>query len=166
MRRSEPERVSVLFVCLGNICRSPTAHVVFRQRLRAAGLDDYVGVASAATHGFHVGQSPDRRAQEAALERGYPMSDLRARQVGVEDLTAYDYVLAMDEANYRDLQVLVSPATTARVERLLDYLSDEPETEVPDPYYGGVNGFERVLDLVEGASDALLEHLRHVHRLP
>jgi protein-tyrosine phosphatase len=113
-----------------------------------------------------VGQSPDRRAQEAALERGYPMSDLRARQVGVEDLTAYDYVLAMDEANYRDLQVLVSPATTARVERLLDYLSDEPETEVPDPYYGGVNGFERVLDLVEGASDALLEHLRHVHRLP
>jgi protein-tyrosine phosphatase len=165
MSSNHPENISVLFVCLGNICRSPTAHAVFRQRLQASGLEGYVRVDSAATHGFHVGSPPDRRAQQAARERGYTMSDLRARQVAPEDLRVSDYVLAMDEANYVALRAWATPASTARIARLLDYLDDEPMTEVPDPYYGGGNGFERVLDLVEAASEVLLERLRREHGL-
>jgi len=157
---SQAPDVSILFVCMGNICRSPTAHAVFRQRLDAAGLGDRIAVDSAGTHGFHVGRGPDQRAQEAARARGYPMADLRARQVDAGDLATYDYVVAMDEANLEDVQRLADRASRARVVRLLDFLSEPMRRDVPDPYYGGPNGFEEVLDLVEAASDALLERVR------
>ncbi len=162
---TEPEHVRILFVCMGNICRSPTAHAVFRQRLDAAGLGHRIAIDSAGTHGFHVGKGPDRRAQEAARGRGYAMADLRARQIAREDLATYDYVIAMDEANLEDVQRLADCASRARVTRLLDFLGEPPQRDVPDPYYGGPNGFEEVLDLVEAASDALLERVRRDHGL-
>ncbi len=162
---TEPERVRILFVCMGNICRSPTAHAVLRQRLDATGLGDRIAIDSAGTHGFHVGRGPDRRAEEAARARGYAMADLRARQIEAEDLATYDYVIAMDEANLEDVQRLADRASRARVARLLDFLSEPPQRDVPDPYYGGPNGFEQVLDLVEAASDALIERVRRDHGL-
>ncbi len=161
--------VRVLFVCTGNICRSPTAHAVFLQRVREAGLAEYIEVDSAGTHGFHVGQAPDRRSASTAARRGYDLSDLRARQVEVADLGAFDYVLAMDEGNLAMLQALMSTGGTnaprARIGRLLDFVEEAPGQDVPDPYYGANNGFEEVLDLVETSAERLLAHLRHQHGL-
>lgn len=161
----EPDPVRILFVCMGNICRSPTAHAVLRQRLDAAGLADRIDIDSAGTQGFHVGRGPDQRAEEAARARGYAMGDLRARQVEAEDLATCDYVIAMDEANLEDVRRLADRASRARITRLLDLLTDPPRRDVPDPYYGGPNGFEEVLDLVEAASDALIERVLRDHGL-
>lgn len=157
--------VRILFVCMGNICRSPTAHAVFRQRLDVAGLGRSIEIDSAGTHGFHVGQPPDRRAEQAARARGYTMADLRARQVEPQDLVGFDYVVGMDGANHRDLERLAGEASRARVARLLEFLDEDAPRDVPDPYYGGPNGFEEVLDLVEAASDALLDYVRRRHAL-
>jgi protein-tyrosine phosphatase len=150
----------VLFVCLGNICRSPTAEAVFRELLRreAAGLA--VDVDSAGTHGYHAGEPPDARAIAAAARRGIDMSDLRARMLEAADFERFDLVLAMDQQNFRRLQRLAPAAYRNRLRLFLDYAPDLGRRDVPDPYYGGETGFEEVLDLVEAASRGLLAALR------
>lgn len=150
----------VLFVCLGNICRSPTAQAVFRELLRreAAGLA--VEVDSAGTHGYHAGEPPDARAVAAAARRGIDMSDLRARMLVGADFERFDLVLAMDEQNLRRLHRLAPPEYRQRVRLFLEFAPDLGRRDVPDPYYGGETGFEEVLDLVEAASRGLLAALR------
>lgn len=155
----DPE-IRVLFVCMGNICRSPTAHAVFRARAGAAGLDRWLDVDSAGTHGFHAGSPPDRRAVRAAAERGYDLSDLRARQVEAADLERFDHVVAMDRSNLQQLEALDGGPGSTRPVLLLDFVEDLQGKEVPDPYYGAVNGFDEVLDLVEAGCAGLLEEIR------
>lgn len=157
--------IEVLFVCLGNICRSPTAHGVFRQRAAARGLDDRIAVDSAGTGDWHVGLPPDRRAAETAARRGYDLSDLRARQVSAADFQRFHYVLAMDEANLEHLQALRPVDFAGELRLFLDYAPQLGTSEVPDPYYGGAGGFDHVLDLVEAASDGLLLELCRRHDL-
>jgi protein-tyrosine phosphatase len=149
----------VLFVCLGNICRSPTAEVVFRTRAAQAGLQDRVQVASAGTGDWHAGMPPDRRAIAHAARRGYDLSAVRARQVSAEDFERYDWILAMDQSVLRELTSLRPASFTGRLGRFLDFAPQVGLRDVPDPYYGGADHFERVLDLVEHASDGLLAHL-------
>ena len=152
--------VSVLFVCLGNICRSPTAEVVFRDRVKAAGLEELILIDSAGTGDWHIGRAPDPRTQEAAAGRGYDMSSLRARQVSAADFDKFDVVLAMDNANLADLQAMQPADSAVILKRFLDYATDTSIREVPDPYYGGQDGFAQVLNLVEEGSEGLLEALR------
>ena len=145
---------------MGNICRSPTAHGVFRQKVREAGLEHLVEIDSAGTHAYHVGNPPDRRAQETALSRGLDLADLRARQVTAQDFERFDYVIAMDRENHAILAELCPSNKRDRLSLFMDFAPDFGEREVPDPYYGGALGFERVFDMVEAASDGLLEHIR------
>lgn len=158
MRQSPAVRV--LFVCMGNICRSPTAEAVFREVVRreARGFD--VHVDSAGTHAYHVGEPPDSRAIVAARRRGIGMESLRARVVNRDDFLRFDYLLAMDRQNLEHLQRLAPAGHEARIELFLDYAPEAGLSEVPDPYYGGDTGFEQVLDLVEAASRGLLSSLR------
>ncbi|MGP1308608.1 MAG: low molecular weight protein-tyrosine-phosphatase [Phycisphaerales bacterium] len=151
----------VLFVCMGNICRSPTAEGVFRALLAEADLEGRVYVDSAGTGGWHAGEPPDRRAQAAAKQRGYDLSAQRARQVTLNDFHHFDVVAAMDGENLRHLHAIAPPSTRERVRLLLEF-SQQPldTTEVPDPYYGGVDGFDHVLDLVEAGCRGLLDHVR------
>ena len=153
------KKVSVLFVCMGNICRSPTAEGVFRRVVTEAGLDDLVEIESAGTHAYHVGEPPDRRAQQAASRRGYSLAEIRARRVAEEDFERFEYIIAMDEDNLAMLHEQADAAHRDKIRLFLEFGSG-PETEVPDPYYGGATGFERVLDLVEDASRGLLDVLR------
>lgn len=153
-------KVSVLFVCMGNICRSPTAEVVFRHYVESAGLSDVILIDSAGTHDYHIGHAPDLRSQQAAMQRGYDMSDLRGRQVEKPDFEKFDYVLAMDRANLSILQYLAPRGCKKQVGLFLEYARYHSEREVPDPYYGGAQGFERVLDMVEDAAQGLLQHIR------
>ena len=155
--------VKVLFVCMGNICRSPTAEAVFRARVEEAGLTQQIIVDSVGTHDYHIGDPPDLRTQRAASQRGYDMSGLRGRQVEVADFTRFDYVLAMDNANMSILQRLCPQTKSDRLGLFLGYASRHREREVPDPYYGGEDGFERVLDMVEDAAAGLLNHIRMQH---
>ena len=152
--------VKVLFVCMGNICRSPTAHGVFRELVRREGLEERIEIDSAGTHAYHVGNPPDQRAQETARSRGIDLSDLRARQVEPGDFRRYDYILAMDEENHAILEELCPPGYEDRVRLFLDFAPGLGVSEVPDPYYGGAQGFEYVFDLVEAASHGLLEDIR------
>ena len=145
----------VLFVCLGNICRSPTAEGVFRRKLHEAGLESRVTVDSAGTGDWHVGKAPDARTRVAAMRRGYDLSALRARQVRKADFGEFDLILAMDLANLADLKRLGQGVGTAELDLFLRRYAGELD-EVPDPYYGGEAGFEQVLDLIERACDALL----------
>jgi len=154
------ERVKVLFVCMGNICRSPTALGVFRKLLRAEGLEEVIEVDSAGTHGYHVGEPPDRRAQETAIRRGIDLSDLRARHVQPEDFFNFDYVLAMDQDNYLSLSSICPPGTERKLMLYLDFAPHLRTREVPDPYYGGPTGFEQVFDMVEAAAQGLLADIR------
>ena len=154
MAESSQPTVSVLFVCTGNICRSPTAEGVFRSLVQREGLTNSVQIDSAGTHDYHVGSPPDKRAQEAAKARGYDLSKQRARQISSEDCERFDYILVMDEANYQ----LVRPTCT-KVQKFLAY-ADLTEEDVPDPYYGGDSGFEQVLDMIEAASEGLLAHIQ------
>ncbi|SIT65644.1 protein tyrosine phosphatase [Ectothiorhodosinus mongolicus] len=149
----------VLFVCMGNICRSPTAQAVFEHVLMREGLADRIRVDSAGTHAYHIGNPPDKRATEAALRRGIDLSVQRARRVTTEDFDNFDYVLVMDQQNLRDLP---TPGANARakVQLFMDFAPHWPEREVPDPYYGGAQGFERVLDMIEDASKGLLQHIK------
>lgn len=155
--------VKVLFVCLGNICRSPTAEGVFRAVVEKAGLRDLIHTDSAGTSGWHVGNPPDQRAIRAAGRRGIDIRDLRARQVTKADFQQFDYVLAMDKANLQDLTHLCPSGYGGQLSLFLDYAADRDEAEVPDPYYGGEEGFERVLELIEAASEGLLTDIRRRH---
>lgn len=149
----------VLFVCLGNICRSPTAEGVLRHKLREAGLADQVEVASAGTGDWHVGKPPDKRSQAAAKLRGYDLSAQRAQQVTRADFAAYDLILAMDNSNLRHLKALQPAKGKAELDLFLRRYQSEID-EVPDPYYDGDQGFEQVLDLIERASDLLVIELK------
>jgi len=151
--------VKILFVCMGNICRSPTAHGVFRNLVIEAGLTDSIETDSAGTHAYHVGNPPDGRSMEKAVERGMDMSDLRARQVCLEDFDLFDYVLAMDDDNYADLSALCPKGKESRLHMFMDFAPSHPLREVPDPYYGGAKGFDQVFDMVEMASKGLLEDI-------
>lgn len=152
-------KVSVLFVCMGNICRSPTAEGVFRHYVTEAGLADFFEIDSAGTHAYHVGEPPDKRAQEAAARRGFSLADIRARRVAPEDFQRFHHIIAMDEDNLAMLHEQAEGGHRDKIRLFLEF-SSGAETEVPDPYYGGATGFERVLDLVEDASRGLLEVLR------
>jgi protein-tyrosine phosphatase len=149
MTESQKDQVSVLFVCMGNI----------RHHVSAAGLDKLFEIDSAGTHAYHVGEPPDRRAQQAAARRGFSLADIRARRVGPEDFERFHHIIAMDEDNLVMLHEQADAAHREKIRLFLEFGSG-PETEVPDPYYGGATGFERVLDLVEDASRGLLENLR------
>ncbi len=152
--------VRVLMVCMGNICRSPTAHGVLTQRGADAGLGDRIVVDSAGTHDYHVGRPPDERAQQHAARRGVDLSAQRARQLTARDFDAFDLVLVMDDANEQAARALCPPAQRHRLRRLTGFCTRHRASEVPDPYYGGAAGFEAVLDLVEDACDGLLLALR------
>ncbi len=152
--------VKVLFVCTGNICRSPTAEGVFRHLVREAGLDGAIATDSAGTHDYHVGEPPDHRSRKAAQARGVDISDLRARRVTVEDFRRFDYVLAMDRGHLQQLQRMAPPDGTAEVRLFMDYAPGAPKREVPDPYYGEGSHFNEVLDLVEAGAKGLLEQIR------
>lgn len=154
------KEVHILFVCMGNICRSPTAEGVFRYIVEKEGLDSWIKTDSAGTHAYHVGEQPDRRAQQTARDRGIDLSDLRGRKAVSQDFELFDYILAMDNDNYRLLQQLSTKENNSKLNLFLDFSKDYSETEVPDPYYGGDQGFEHVFDLVESASYGLLEEIK------
>jgi protein-tyrosine phosphatase len=151
---------SVLFVCLGNICRSPTAEGVFRALCRAEGVAEQLHIDSAGTGAWHVGEPPDSRAQAAARARGVDLSAQRARQVCDEDFLTFDYLLAMDRDNLAGLQSRCPVDQQHKLHLFLDFAQQPWTREVPDPYYGGEDGFSLVLDLIESASAGLLQHLR------
>lgn len=155
---------SVLFVCMGNICRSPTAEGVFRKLHQEIAPQIPLRVDSAGTHAYHVGDPPDLRSQEAAKARGIDIGTHRGRQVGFEDFLAFDYVLAMDQANLRRLEAIRPRDSRAELRLLLDYAPDAALKEVPDPYYGAAGGFERVLDLVEVGGRGLLNEIIKRHK--
>ncbi|NNJ14458.1 low molecular weight phosphotyrosine protein phosphatase [Pseudomonas putida CSV86] len=149
----------VLFVCLGNICRSPTAEGVLRHQLAEAGLAEVIHVASAGTGDWHVGNPPDSRTRRAAQLRGYDLSAQRAQQVSVEDFTRYDLILAMDKSNLANLQAMRPGHASAELDLFLRRYEGALD-EVPDPYYGGEQGFEHVLDLIEAACRELVSELK------
>jgi len=155
--------VNVLFVCLGNICRSPSAEGVFRALVEHEGLAGRIAVDSAGTGDWHIGKHPDPRAQKAARRRGFDISGLHARQAGPEDFHRFDYVLAMDRENHADLAYFCPPGEDHRLALFLDFAPGIDLDDIPDPYYGGAEGFERMLDLIEIASRGLLAHIRETH---
>jgi len=157
------QAVSVLFVCMGNICRSPTAHGVFRKLVSDSGLEGQISTDSAGTHAYHIGEGPDKRSQATAIKRDIDISDLRARQAETEDFHQFDYVIAMDEDNLRSLSSICPGDMEYKLRLFMDFAPQMQTREVPDPYYGGGRGFERVFDLVEAASIGLLEDIRSLH---
>lgn len=152
--------MKILFVCLGNICRSPTAEIVFREIVAREAPDLRLEIDSAGTAAYHVGSPPDSRTRQAALRRGYDMSALRARVVESKDFDRFDLILAMDRQNFDALRQRAPATAHQRIRMFLEFAPDADTTDVPDPYYGGPNGFEEVLDLVEAAARGLLEHVR------
>jgi len=152
--------VKVLFVCMGNICRSPTAEGVFRYVVEQEGLSHLIEIDSAGTHAYHIGEPPDPRSTSTALQRGIDLRTQRARRAIAEDFEEFDYILAMDRDNYSNLSNICSPEHLEKLQLFLDYAKDLPESEVPDPYYGGARGFDKVLDLIEEASKGLLEEIK------
>lgn len=160
------KKIKVLFVCMGNICRSPTADAVFRHHVKAAQVDHLIEVDSAGTHAYHIGNPPDERSQHTALKRGYKMDDLRARAVETRDFEEFDYILAMDKENLQLLKQRSPQDYHEKIRLFMHYGANyDGDTEVPDPYFGGHQGFELVLDMVEEASQGLLAHLRaHINR--
>jgi protein-tyrosine phosphatase len=151
---------AILFVCMGNICRSPTAHGVFRQYVERRGLSGRVQVASAGTHGYHIGRPPDERSQEHAAQRGYDLSDLRARRIHASDFDRHDLILVMDHDNLAEVRAQCPPAHLHKARRFTEFCRTREASVVPDPYYGGPQGFENVLDLVEDACEGLLLHVQ------
>jgi protein-tyrosine phosphatase len=168
-RTAAPENpthdVAVLFVCMGNICRSPTAEIVFREHVKRAGLERRIGVESAGIGDWHVGQPPDERAIAHGRRRGYDLGPLRARQVQPEDFARFEWILAMDRRNLRDLALLRPADFQGHLGLFLDLAPELGVREVPDPYFGGADGFEKVLELTERASAVLLARIVETHRL-
>lgn len=159
---NQSKKIKVLFVCMGNICRSPTADAVFRHIVSIAGMDHMIEVDSAGTHAYHIGNPPDHRAQHTALQRGYKMDELRARAVQSSDFEEFDYILAMDNENLALLRQRSPQHHHGKIQLFMQYGENAPvNIEVPDPYFGGQQGFEQVLDMVEEASRGLLAHLRN-----
>lgn len=159
------QKVSVLFVCMGNICRSPTAEGVFRHLVRREQLEDRIHTDSAGTHAYHIGNPPDPRALATADRRGIELHDLRARRVLAEDFDLFDYVLAMDRDNYEILSTICPPGYESRLHMFMEFAPHLKIAEVPDPYYGGASGFERVFDMVEEAAKGLLAEIRTAKQL-
>ena len=151
---------SVLFVCMGNICRSPTAHGVFKRKLMDAGMAHLVKVDSAGTHNYHPGSPPDARSQVYAAKRGYDLSDLRARQITDDDYAQYDLILVMDWDNLALVREDCPAEHLTKVRRLTEFCLAQDAQVVPDPYHGGAKGFDQVLDLVEDACEGLLRHVK------
>ena len=157
------KKLSVLFVCLGNICRSPTAHAVFRKRVSDNGLSDIINIDSAGTGDWHIGRPPDLRSSEKAKEFGYDLSDLRARLVETSDFENFSYILVMDSKNLDDVRKLAPKDHKAKIELLLNYSARSRVDniyEVPDPYFGGEDGFDHVLNLIEDATLGFLDYLK------
>jgi len=152
--------IKVLFVCMGNICRSPTAQGMFESVVEEADLNSHIEIDSAGTHAYHVGEGPDRRAIQAAAKRGIHLGGQRARRVEEADFTHFDYVLAMDSSNLDDLLLICPKQHQDKVRLFLEFAEKPLQQDVPDPYYGGGQGFERVLDLVEAGSLGLLDDIR------
>jgi protein-tyrosine phosphatase len=155
----------VLFVCMGNICRSPTAEGVFKEFIRKYRLDGVVEVDSAGTHGYHVGESPDTRTQRAAASRGYDLTNIRARKVAPQDLDYFDLVLAMDRHNVDSLLTISRPEHRKKIRLFMDYSKNYDDDEVPDPYYGLGHGFDLVLDMVEDAAKGLVDEIVQKQKL-
>ncbi len=152
--------IKICFVCMGNICRSPTAQGVFEKLIEDEGLATHFSVDSAGTHAYHVGEPPDRRAQEAAKRRGIDLSPQRARRVVVEDFDEFDYIVAMDVDNQSALKALAPKAHQGKISLFMTHEESYEQNHVPDPYYGGINGFEMVLDMIESASQGLLAKIK------
>ena len=163
MSDRQDDQLSILFVCMGNICRSPLAEGIFRHRLAERAVHLNVMIDSAGTHSYHVGDPPDQRAQTAAARRGIDISMLGARKVVEIDFERFDYILVMDDENRRALLQRSEPEYHAKVRLFLDYSRANPGAEVPDPYYGGPAGFERVIDLIEEATEGLLDEIVNAH---
>jgi|TARA_B110000196_G_C20825925_1_gene511412 protein-tyrosine phosphatase len=160
MVMKKEDKISILFVCMGNICRSPTAEGVFRKLVSDAGLEERIIADSAGTHAYHLGEGPDRRGMEAADRRGYSLKGLRSRRVRDSDFDEFDYILVMDDDNLAKMHEVAEDGQGGNVHLFLDFAESSTLTEVPDPYYGGLAGFERVLDLVEEASAGLLAEIK------
>ena len=157
--------IKVLFVCMGNICRSPTAQGVFEKLLSETQLAQRIMVDSAGTHAYHVGEAPDHRAQTSASRRGIDLSKQRARRVNVEDFHVFDYVIAMDTDNKQSLLTICPDEHHPKITLFMEHAPDYEQISVPDPYYGGVSGFEKVLDMIEAASAGLLERIKRDREL-
>lgn len=156
-KMNSQKKIKVLFVCMGNICRSPTAHGVFEKMVKDAGLTNKIEVDSAGTHSYHIGSQPDQRSQQTALTHGVDLSYIRARQVTSEDFDYFDYILAMDHDNFSDLSRLSTKHNFNKLHLFLNFAPKlKPNSKVPDPYYGGARGFDNVYDIVAQASEGLL----------
>lgn len=155
--------VRVLFVCLGNICRSPMAEGVFRHLVSREGLVDVIEIDSAGTHAYHIGEAPDPRAQQTTLRYGVDISTLRGRQATRRDIENFHYILAMDSENLENLRAIAPAGAEHKIRLFLEFAPERPEREVPDPYFGGPSGFDRVLDMVEEAAIGLLADIRRRH---
>ena len=151
------KQLGVLFVCTGNICRSPTAEAIFRRLVADAGMSQAVIADSAGTHGYHVGEAPDPRAQASAADRGYDLSALRARRVEHGDFQRFDLIVAMDRGHFTILSRMAESSASHKLKLMMAYARDFREKDVPDPYYGGPQDFERVLDMLEDAARGLLD---------
>ena len=156
--------IKVLFVCMGNICRSPTAHGVFQALVDKHDLAAAIQVESAGTHSYHVGNPPDARSQATARQRGVDLSGLTARRFVSADFTEFDYLLGMDNSNIADMRAIRPTDAPARLQLMLEYSQKFAESEVPDPYFGD-DGFELVFDMIDDASRGLLQHIRSEHRV-
>jgi len=157
------KKIRVLMVCMGNICRSPLAHGLFQSLVEKEGLSELIVVDSAGTHAYHVGEPPDPRSQQTAERHGIDLSEQRARRVRQQDFEEFDYILAMDRDNYDNLIDIAPPAHQHKVRLFLEFAPQHREREVPDPYYGGADGFTHVYELVEAAARGLLADIRGKH---